>query len=86
MLSSIMSLSRNLGLKVTAEGIETPEQAAIIQDIDCDYIQGYLTGKPVAVQDLPAFIMTRFAKQIKARVAPPATPQAPSMRLVGAFG
>ena len=86
MLSSIMSLSRNLGLKVTAEGIETPEQAAIIQDIQCDYIQGYLTGKPVPAQDISAFIMSRFAKQIKARVAPQASPQAPSMKLGSGFG
>jgi diguanylate cyclase (GGDEF)-like protein len=86
MLSSIMSLSRNLGLKVTAEGIETPEQAAIIQDIQCDYIQGYLTGKPVPAEDISAFIMSRFAKQIKARVAPQASPQAPSMKLGVGFG
>lgn len=86
MLSSIMSLSRNLGLKVTAEGIETPEQAAIIQDIQCDYIQGYLTGRPVAAQDISAFIMTRFAKEIQARVKPEAVPQAPSMKLGGGFG
>jgi EAL domain-containing protein (putative c-di-GMP-specific phosphodiesterase class I) len=86
MLSSIMSLSRNLGLKVTAEGIETPEQAAIIQDIQCDYIQGYLTGKPVVAADIAAFIMSRFAKQIEARLPPQASPQAPSMTLRAHFG
>ena len=69
MLTSIMSLSRNLGLKVTAEGIETESQASIIQDMQCDFIQGYLTGKPAPAKDLPAFIMARFAKQIKARTA-----------------
>jgi diguanylate cyclase (GGDEF)-like protein len=86
MLSSIMSLSRNLGLKVTAEGIETEEQAGIIQDMQCDYIQGYLTGKPVPAEDIAAFIMSRFAKQIKARVKPQASPQAPSMKLGVEFG
>jgi diguanylate cyclase (GGDEF)-like protein len=83
MLTSIMSLSRNLGLKVTAEGIETEAQASMIQDMQCDFIQGYLTGKPAKAEDLAAFIMARFAKQIKARTAPQALHQAPSMRLGG---
>ena len=67
MLTSIMSLARNLGLKVTAEGIETESQANIIQDMQCDFIQGYLTGKPAQEKDLAAIIMSRFAKEIKAR-------------------
>jgi predicted signal transduction protein with EAL and GGDEF domain len=83
MLTSIMSLSRNLGLKVTAEGIETEAQASLIQDMQCDYIQGYLTGKPAKPEDLAAFIMTRFAKEIKARVTPAALPMAPSYKFGG---
>jgi diguanylate cyclase (GGDEF)-like protein len=85
MLSSIMSLSRNLGLKVTAEGIETPEQAAIIQDIQCDFIQGYLTGKPVPRQDIAAFIMSRFAKQLKARPAAGAAHQILPLQRTASF-
>jgi EAL domain-containing protein (putative c-di-GMP-specific phosphodiesterase class I) len=81
MLNSIMSLSRNLGLKVTAEGIETELQAGMIQDMQCDFIQGYLTGRPAKSEDLAAFIMTRFAKQIKARTRAQDLPRAPSMRL-----
>ena len=67
MLTSIMSLSRNLGLKVTAEGIETPAQAQMIQDMQCDYIQGYLTGKPMPAKDLAAVVMKQFAKELKLR-------------------
>ncbi len=85
-LSAIMSLSRNLGLKVTAEGIETDIQANMIQDMQCDYIQGYLTGRPAPAEDLAAFIMARFAKEIKARIQPQAAPQAPSMKLGVGFG
>jgi diguanylate cyclase (GGDEF)-like protein len=80
MLASIMNLSRNLGLKVTAEGIETEAQASIFQDMECDYIQGYLTGKPTPARDLAALIMSRFAKQLTARIAPKEIPQAPSMK------
>jgi diguanylate cyclase (GGDEF)-like protein len=81
MLSSIMSLSRNLSLKVTAEGIETEEQARMFQDMECDYIQGYLTGKPIPAADIAATIMTRFAKDLKARVAASALPLEPSVQL-----
>jgi diguanylate cyclase (GGDEF)-like protein len=67
MLTSIMSLSRNLGLKVTAEGIETQAQAKLIQDMNCDYIQGYLTGRPMPAKDLSAVVMKQFAKELKLR-------------------
>lgn len=83
MLVSIMGLSRHLGLKVTAEGIETEAQAAIIQDMQCDFIQGYLTGRPAAAKDLAAIVMTRFAATLKARVAPQSIPMAPSMKIGG---
>jgi diguanylate cyclase (GGDEF)-like protein len=86
MLTSIMALSRNLGLKVTAEGIETEEQSRIFQDMDCDFIQGYLTGRPMPATDIAAIIMTRFAKQIKAKVPAAAPPLEPSMALGVEFG
>jgi predicted signal transduction protein with EAL and GGDEF domain len=80
MLTSIMSLSRNLGLKVTAEGIETAQQAQMIQDMGCEYVQGYLTGKPVPATDIAAMIMTRFTTKLKARLAPKPMPMAPSLK------
>lgn len=81
MLVSIMDLSRNLGLRVTAEGIETPSQAAAIQKMGCDYVQGYLCGKPVPASDLAAIIMKRFADTLREQVAPAALPAAPSLRV-----
>jgi diguanylate cyclase (GGDEF)-like protein len=83
MLTSIMSLSRNLGLKVTAEGIETEPQAVMIQDMQCDFIQGYLTGRPVAATDIAAFIMSRFTTKLKARLTPRPEYVAPSLKLGG---
>jgi diguanylate cyclase (GGDEF)-like protein len=83
MLQSIMGLSRNLGLKVTAEGIETDTQATLVQDMQCDYIQGYLTGKPAKAEDIAALIMTRFAKELNARTAPAPEHVAPSLKFGG---
>jgi diguanylate cyclase (GGDEF)-like protein len=85
MLSAVMNLSRNLGLKVTAEGIETEIQASQCQDMGCDYLQGYLTGRPMAAQDISAMVLKRFASEIKARSAPQALPLEPTLKLAVGF-
>ncbi|WP_270566911.1 EAL domain-containing protein [Clostridium beijerinckii] len=44
---SIINLGHSLSLKIIAEGIETQEQFRILNELNCDYIQGYLIGKPM---------------------------------------
>ena len=46
-LQTIMSLANNLNLKVIAEGIETEEQLRLLQNLKCDFGQGYLFSKPL---------------------------------------
>ena len=43
----ISTLARELNLKVTAEGVETREQAEFLKDVGCDQLQGYLFSKPL---------------------------------------
>ena len=43
---TIVNLGHNLGLQVTAEGVETPAQLATLQALGCDQIQGYLVARP----------------------------------------
>jgi EAL domain-containing protein (putative c-di-GMP-specific phosphodiesterase class I) len=64
MLRSIIDLSRNIGLKITAEGIETPEHVELLREYACDYLQGFLIGKPTSTQELPAVIIKNFASQL----------------------
>ncbi|WP_461163541.1 putative bifunctional diguanylate cyclase/phosphodiesterase [Arthrobacter sp. R4-81] len=45
-LSSMINMAHNLGLLVTAEGIETPEQAAYLLDLKCDSLQGFYFSHP----------------------------------------
>jgi diguanylate cyclase (GGDEF)-like protein len=47
----IVALAQNLGLTVTAEGIETEEQRQRLRDLHCEYGQGYLFAKPLPAQE-----------------------------------
>lgn len=53
---SLVSMARNLGIEVIAEGVETVEQAVFLQDIHCDYSQGFLFSKPIAIETLQPLI------------------------------
>lgn len=44
---AIVGLCRTLGMTVTAEGIETPQQLEILRDLGCEYGQGYLFSKAI---------------------------------------
>lgn len=48
MVETIIRLAQNLKMKVIAEGIETTEQMAHLQMLNCEYGQGYFFSKPVA--------------------------------------
>lgn len=49
---SIISMSHKLKITVSAEGVEYPVQEEILRKNHCDYIQGYLHGKPMALDAL----------------------------------
>ncbi|HEX5126755.1 MAG TPA: EAL domain-containing protein, partial [Rhodocyclaceae bacterium] len=46
----IVALAKTLKLDVVAEGVETAAQLRILQDIGCDYVQGYLLSKPLPAE------------------------------------
>ncbi len=55
--SAIISLAHSLKLKVVAEGIETEGQSYILSaGLQCDYLQGYLFGKPLPIEQLEAIL------------------------------
>jgi diguanylate cyclase (GGDEF)-like protein len=45
--NAVLDLAKHLGLSVVAEGVETEDQLRYLDQRGCQYIQGYLTGKPM---------------------------------------
>ena len=56
MLRCIISLGKNLNLKIVAEGIEKEGQLKILQENSCDYGQGYLFSKPLLAKDYETYL------------------------------
>jgi EAL domain-containing protein (putative c-di-GMP-specific phosphodiesterase class I) len=44
---AVIALGRDLGIEITAEGVETREQLEMLERVGCDEIQGYLFSRPV---------------------------------------
>jgi diguanylate cyclase (GGDEF)-like protein/PAS domain S-box-containing protein len=49
--SSIIAMGHILGFKVLAEGVETHEQLAFLQEKGCDMYQGYIKSRPVPAEE-----------------------------------
>jgi EAL domain-containing protein (putative c-di-GMP-specific phosphodiesterase class I) len=51
----IITLSQNMGLEVSAEGIENQAQLAYLEDLGCHVYQGYLFSRPLSLQKFESF-------------------------------
>lgn len=56
MLGAIVGVSKALGHKVVAEGIENMEQFAHLRSIGCEELQGYLLARPMPANELEAWL------------------------------
>lgn len=48
LVTAIVGMAHGLGIRVVAEGVETPEVLALLRDIGCDQAQGYLISAPIS--------------------------------------
>lgn len=58
-LQTIISLAKNLKMRVVAEGIETASQLALLQTLGCDYGQGFLLAKPKPREETETLLYQR---------------------------
>jgi EAL domain-containing protein (putative c-di-GMP-specific phosphodiesterase class I) len=51
-VSAVVDLASNLGLRSIAEGVETDDQLHRLRDLGCDQAQGYLFARPLPPTDV----------------------------------
>jgi diguanylate cyclase (GGDEF)-like protein len=66
---TIVTLARNLGLEVIAEGVETDHQNAQLKSLGCDYGQGYLFSRPIASELVPAMLTQALEREVEIDLA-----------------
>ena len=66
LVKSTIDLAHSLGMKLTAEGVETADVLALLRAMGADMIQGYFIAKPLTVDDFLAFMQSPDAKAASA--------------------
>ncbi|MEP1441736.1 MAG: EAL domain-containing protein [Hyphomicrobiales bacterium] len=64
--AAIAKLGNILKLKITAEGVETQEQVKVLETYNCTHFQGFLFGRPLMIEEMPAFIMQEQKAHLEA--------------------
>lgn len=54
-VETILTLANGLGMKTVAEGVETQDEFAYVQEQGCDYVQGYYFSKPIGISEMCAY-------------------------------
>jgi diguanylate cyclase (GGDEF)-like protein len=68
LITSMIQMASALGIQVIAEGVETAEHAAFLEQEQCHIAQGYFYFKPQSIQELERLIKNRYVVSV-----PPAT-------------
>ncbi|MEW6117028.1 MAG: EAL domain-containing protein [Nitrospirota bacterium] len=55
-ITAIVAMAHSMKMNVIAEGVETEEQLAFLQSVDCDEMQGFLISEPLPVEELEKVI------------------------------
>jgi diguanylate cyclase (GGDEF)-like protein/PAS domain S-box-containing protein len=56
MVDSIVTIAHNLDLHVVAEGVEQASQISILEELNCETLQGYYYSKPLSKDEFTAFL------------------------------
>jgi EAL domain-containing protein (putative c-di-GMP-specific phosphodiesterase class I) len=56
---AVLRMSHAMGIRVNAEGVELPEQVALLHEEQCEEVQGFLYGKAVSAEDFGELLSHR---------------------------
>ena len=65
MVSSTIALAHSLDRRVVAEGVESRETLELLAEMECDTVQGFITGRPMSLESL----RRRLASERRSKVA-----------------
>jgi EAL domain-containing protein (putative c-di-GMP-specific phosphodiesterase class I) len=64
LLSTIVKLGHELGMRVVAEGVESDQVAAMLRDLGCDAAQGFWLTRPLPAAEMAGWIEDRAAERV----------------------
>ncbi len=59
-----IAIARALDLEVTAEGVETEREAAVLRQAGCDYLQGYAFARPMTAEAVGSFLLSTLPQTV----------------------
>lgn len=62
MIRAIVTMAKSLGLSLVAEGVEFEEERVFLQEIGCDFFQGFLWGHPLPPEEVIEFYRSTLEK------------------------
>jgi EAL domain-containing protein (putative c-di-GMP-specific phosphodiesterase class I) len=58
-VAAVISMTRSLGIRSVAEGVERIEELEALRELGCEEVQGFLYCVPLEAEEVPGFLRTR---------------------------
>jgi diguanylate cyclase (GGDEF)-like protein len=65
-IKSVISLGQGLKLQIVAEGVDDPEQLAVLRDLNCEIVQGFLFSRPLSAADMTEILRENWKRRSEA--------------------
>lgn len=62
LIGTIFSLGRSMQMTISVEGVETEAQVELLEELQCDQLQGFHMGRPMPENEIAAFMIRNFVE------------------------